>query len=113
MTVKHIYCCISIIVVFVISNFRLNREFDKLPKANNNIQVDSRTWLHQHISVFEIVVGDVICLKIGDQVPADGLFFDGHSLQVDKSSMIGKSDHAEVNCSHPFLVSGAKVVDAC
>jgi Ca2+-transporting ATPase len=84
-----------------------------LPKANNNIQVYSRTWLHQHISVFEIVVGDVICLKIGDQVPADGLFFDGHSLQVDKSSMIGKSDHVEVNCSHPFLVSGAKVVDAC
>ena len=56
------------------------------------------------------MVGDVICLGIGDQVPADGLFLDGHSLKVDKSSMTGESDHVEVNCSHPFLVSGAKEI---
>jgi magnesium-transporting ATPase (P-type) len=56
------------------------------------------------------VVGDVICLEIGDQVPADGLFLDGHSLKVDKSSMTGESDHVEVNCSHPFLVYGVKEI---
>ncbi|ESR33292.1 hypothetical protein CICLE_v10007047mg [Citrus x clementina] len=66
----------------------------------------------QQISIFEIVVGDVICLKIGDQVPADGLFLDGHSLQVDESSMTGESDHLEVNSSqNPFLFSGTKVAD--
>ena len=52
------------------------------------------------------MVEDVVCLKIGDQVAADGLFLDGHSLQVDESSMTGKSDHVEVNCHHnPFLFS--------
>jgi Ca2+-transporting ATPase len=101
-----------VIVVSAISNFRQNRQFDKLSEVNDNIQVDVvRAGRRQQISVFEIVVGDIICLKIGDQVPADGLFFDGHSLQVDESSMTGESDHVEVNCSHPFLVSGTKVVD--
>ncbi|KAE8022637.1 hypothetical protein FH972_008420 [Carpinus fangiana] len=101
-----------VIAVSAISNFRQNRQFDKLSKVSNNIQVDVvRAGRRQQISVFEIVVGDVVCLKIGDQVPADGLFFDGHSLQVDESSMTGESDHVDVNCSHPFLVSGTKVVD--
>ncbi|KAB1218101.1 putative calcium-transporting ATPase 13, plasma membrane-type [Morella rubra] len=101
-----------VIAVSAISNFRQNRQFDKLSKVGNNIQVDVvRAGRHKHISVFEIVVGDVIWLKIGDQVPADGLFLDGHSLQVDESSMTGESDPADINCSHPFLVSGTKVVD--
>ncbi|KAL6325736.1 hypothetical protein AAG906_024554 [Vitis piasezkii] len=72
----------------------------------------SEKWRRQRISIFDIVVGDVVCLKIGDQIPADGIFLDGHSLQVDESSMTGESDHVEINKDvHPFLVSGAKVVD--
>ncbi|KAM4084511.1 hypothetical protein ACB094_08G137800 [Castanea mollissima] len=101
-----------VIAVSTISNFRQNRQFDNLSKVSNNIQIEVvRAGRRQRISIFEIVVGDVICLKIGDQVPADGLFLDGHSLQVDESSMTGESDHVEVNCSHPFLFSGTKVVD--
>ncbi|XP_059448904.1 putative calcium-transporting ATPase 13, plasma membrane-type [Corylus avellana] len=101
-----------VIAVSAISNFRQNRQFDKLSKVSNNIQVDVvRAARRQQISIFKIVVGDVVCLKIGDQVPADGLFIDGHSLQVDESSMTGESDQVEINCSHPFLVSGTKVAD--
>ncbi|KAH6767766.1 ATPase E1-E2 type family protein / haloacid dehalogenase-like hydrolase family protein [Perilla frutescens var. hirtella] len=49
---------------------------------------------------------------IGDQVPADGLLVDGHSFQVDESSMTGESEHVEVDSSHnPFLLSGSKVAD--
>ncbi|KAH9682424.1 putative calcium-transporting ATPase 13 plasma membrane-type [Citrus sinensis] len=95
------------------SNFTQNRQFDKFSKVSNNIQIDViRNGRRQQISIFEIVVGDVICLKIGDQVPANGLFLDGHSLQVDESSMTGESDHVEVNSSqNPFLFSGTKVAD--
>ncbi|KAK7266669.1 hypothetical protein RIF29_19319 [Crotalaria pallida] len=96
-----------------ISNFRQNRQFDKLSQVSNDIQIDVvRNARRQQISIFEIVVGDVICLKIGDQVPADGLFIDGHSVRVDESSMTGESDHVEVNRNHqPFLFSGTKVAD--
>ncbi|CAL5407332.1 unnamed protein product [Camellia sinensis] len=42
-------------------------------------------------SSIDIVVGDVIPLKIGDQVPADGIIISGHSLAIDESSMTGES----------------------
>ncbi|XP_009792877.1 putative calcium-transporting ATPase 13, plasma membrane-type [Nicotiana sylvestris] len=102
-----------VIAVSSISNFRQNRQFDKLSKVSKNIPVEAvRKGRRQQISIFEIVVGDVISLKIGDQVPADGILIQGHSLQVDESSMTGESDHVEVNLSqNPFLISGTKVVD--
>ncbi|XWS53902.1 hypothetical protein CRYUN_Cryun10bG0040200 [Craigia yunnanensis] len=102
-----------VIAVSAVSNFRQNRQFDKLSKVSNNIQIDVvRGGRRQQISIFDIVVGDIVCLKIGDQIPADGLFLDGHSLQVDESSMTGESDHVEVNRSqNPFLLSGTKVAD--
>ncbi|XP_061986259.1 putative calcium-transporting ATPase 13, plasma membrane-type [Populus nigra] len=102
-----------IIAVSAISNYRQNRQFDKLSKISNNIQIDVvRSGRRQEVSIFELVVGDVVCLKIGDQVPADGLFIDGHSLQIDESSMTGESDHVEINHKkNPFLVSGTKVAD--
>ena len=102
-----------IISVSTLSNFRHNRLLEKLSKVSNNIKVDVvRNGRRQQISIFEIVVGDVVCLKISDQVPADGLFLDGHPLQVDESSMTGESDHVEVNSSqNPFLFSGTKVAD--
>ncbi|KAM6566262.1 hypothetical protein CsatA_025390 [Cannabis sativa] len=102
-----------VIGVSAISNYRQNRQFDKLSKVSNNIQIEAiRDGRRQKISIFEIIVGDVVCLKIGDQVSADGLFLEGHSLQVDESSMTGESDHVEVNHKqNPFLFSGTKVVD--
>ncbi|CAL5395390.1 unnamed protein product [Camellia sinensis] len=102
-----------VIAVSAGSNFKQSRQFLKLSKVSNNIQVDVvRNGRRQQVSIFEIVVGDVVCLKIGDQVPADGLFIDGYSLQVDESSMTGESEHVEVNLNgNPFLFSGTKVVD--
>ncbi|CAL9245278.1 unnamed protein product [Arabidopsis halleri] len=102
-----------VIVVSALSNFRQERQFDKLSKISNNIKVEVlRDSRRQHISIFDVVVGDVVFLKIGDQIPADGLFLDGHSLQVDESSMTGESDHLEVNHKdNPFLFSGTKIVD--
>ncbi|XP_054821070.1 putative calcium-transporting ATPase 13, plasma membrane-type [Prosopis cineraria] len=102
-----------VIAVSSISNFRQNRQFDKLSQVSNNIQVDVlRSGRRQQVSIYDIVVGDVVWLKIGDQVPADGLFLEGHSLQVDESSMTGESDHVEINGDkNPFLFSGTKVAD--
>ncbi|KAK9930935.1 hypothetical protein M0R45_018237 [Rubus argutus] len=87
--------------------------FNKLSKVSNNLQIEAvRNGRRQQISIFEIVVGDVICLKIGDQVPADGLLLEGHSLSVDESSMTGESDHVEITVTeNPFLFSGTKIAD--
>ncbi|GAB4843311.1 Putative calcium-transporting ATPase 13, plasma membrane-type [Ancistrocladus abbreviatus] len=102
-----------VISVSAVSNYKQSRQFDKLSKESNNIKVDVvRNGRRQQISIYAVVVGDVVCLKIGDQVPADGLLIDGHSLQVDESSMTGESDHVEIDSAqNPFLISGTKVAD--
>ncbi|KAG6700397.1 hypothetical protein I3842_08G110500 [Carya illinoinensis] len=102
-----------VVVVSALSNFRQERQFDKLSKLSNNIKVDVLRDARRHkISIFDIVVGDVIFLNIGDQIPADGLFLDGHSLLINESSMTGESDPVEVNSTeNPFLFSGSKVAD--
>ena len=72
-----------VISVSALSNLRQERQFDKLSKISNNIKVDvARDRRRQKISIFDIVVGDVVFLNIGDQIPADGLFLEGHSMQV-------------------------------
>ncbi|KAL6338248.1 hypothetical protein AAG906_018512 [Vitis piasezkii] len=92
-----------VISVAALSNFRQERQFDTLSKINGR---------RQEISIFDIVVGDVVFLNIGDQIPADGLFLEEHSMEVDESSMTGESDHVEVDRErNPFLFSGSKVAD--
>lgn len=102
-----------VIAVSSLSNFRQSRQFEKLSRVSENIQIEViRDSRRQQVSIFDTVVGDIVCLKTGDQVPADGLFLDGHSLCLDESSMTGESDHVAVNrSSNPFLVSGTKVAD--
>ncbi|KAM3747207.1 hypothetical protein ACB098_05G018700 [Castanea mollissima] len=110
---ESLLAALFLVVISAISNFWQSRQFHKLSELCNNIQIKVvRARLHQKVSILELVVGDVVCLKIGDQVPADGLFLEGHSLKVEESSITqDESDHVEVNCHHPFLFSGTKVVD--
>nr|XP_016458324.1 PREDICTED: putative calcium-transporting ATPase 13, plasma membrane-type isoform X1 [Nicotiana tabacum] len=108
-----IVAVVLVLAVSSISNFKQSRQFMKLSDESKDIKVEVvRDGRRQEVSIFEIVVGDVVCLKIGDQIAADGLFLDGHSLQVDESSMTGESDHVQINkTQNPFLVCGTKVMD--
>ncbi|XP_019180796.1 PREDICTED: calcium-transporting ATPase 12, plasma membrane-type-like [Ipomoea nil] len=102
-----------VISVSALSTFWQSRQFDKLSKMSKNIPVEVvRAGRRRKVSIFEIVVGDIVCLKIGGQVPADGLLVEGHSLLVDESSIPGETDHVEINHDrNPFLISGKKVAD--
>ncbi|XP_049374364.1 calcium-transporting ATPase 12, plasma membrane-type-like [Solanum verrucosum] len=63
------------------------------------------------IALSEAVVGDVIRLKAGDQVPADGIYIGCQSLHIDESTLTKKNDLVEVNNStNVFLLSGSKVL---
>ena len=43
------------------------------------------------INIEDLVVGDVVMLKIGDSVPADMILVDSNNLKVDESSLTGES----------------------
>lgn len=102
-----------VITVTTLSNLWPRRQFFTLWKARDNFSVFViRNGQRKYISVFEAVVGDVICLKTGDQVPADGLFIDGNSLQVDESSITRGMESVEIDEScNPFFLSGTKVIN--
>ncbi|MBQ8829057.1 MAG: cadmium-translocating P-type ATPase [Burkholderiaceae bacterium] len=64
----------------------ISRLLDLIPKA---VCVE-RNHQEMMLSIDELVVGDVICLRTGDRIPADGIVIEGQS-SVDESSFSGES----------------------
>ncbi|XP_057805178.1 calcium-transporting ATPase 8, plasma membrane-type [Salvia miltiorrhiza] len=105
---------VFIVIVFTaVSDYKQSLQFQNLNEEKENIQMEViRGGRRTKISIFEIVVGDVLPLKIGDQVPADGLVISGQSLSVDESSMTGESKIVHKDpVRSPFLMSGCKIAD--
>ncbi|KAI6689764.1 hypothetical protein NL676_026592 [Syzygium grande] len=101
-----------VIMVTAISDYRQSLQFQNLNDEKQNIQIGvMRNGRMVTVSIFDIVVGDVIPLRIGDQVPADGVLISGHSLAIDESSMTGESKIVHKDKKSPFLMSGCKVAD--
>jgi Ca2+-transporting ATPase len=50
-----------------------------------------RDGVEAHIGAEELVVGDVVLITAGDQVPADGRIVSASSLQIDESALTGES----------------------
>ncbi|KAK2631877.1 hypothetical protein EUGRSUZ_L02325 [Eucalyptus grandis] len=64
-----------------------------------------RGGCRQNICVSDVLLGDIVLLEKGDQVPADGLLIPAGSLEVDD-----KIDPI-INNQNPFLFYGSKVTD--
>ncbi|MED6216132.1 Calcium-transporting ATPase 9, plasma membrane-type [Stylosanthes scabra] len=106
------FAVLLVIVVTAVSDYRQSLQFKNLNAEKQNIQLEViRGGRTVKLSIFDIVVGDVVPLKIGDQVPADGVLITGHSLAVDESSMTGESKIVHKDHKTPFLMSGCKVAD--
>ncbi|XP_047179918.1 calcium-transporting ATPase 9, plasma membrane-type isoform X2 [Vigna umbellata] len=106
------FAVLLVIVVTAVSDYRQSLQFQNLNSEKQNIQLEViRGGRTIKMSIFDIVVGDVVPLKIGDQVPADGVLITGHSLSIDESSMTGESKIVHKDHKSPFLMSGCKVAD--
>ncbi|XP_068643358.1 calcium-transporting ATPase 5, plasma membrane-type-like [Aristolochia californica] len=107
-----LFAVILVILVTAISDYRQSLQFQNLNEEKQNIQLEViRGGRRMQVSIFDLVVGDVVPLKIGDQVPADGILISGHSLAIDESSMTGESKIIHKDQKAPFLMSGCKVAD--
>ncbi|XP_031385957.1 calcium-transporting ATPase 9, plasma membrane-type-like [Punica granatum] len=106
------FAVLLVIFVTAISDYRQSLQFQNLNEEKRNIQLEvMRDGRMVNVSIFDIVVGDVVPLRIGDQVPADGILINGHSLAIDESSMTGESKIVHKDHKSPFLMSGCKVAD--
>ena len=71
--------------------YRAEREFVLLTRINDDVQVKViREGRVQAIPRRDVVVGDIVVLATGDEIPADGILIESRNLQVDESSLTGE-----------------------
>ncbi|XP_008244263.1 PREDICTED: calcium-transporting ATPase 4, plasma membrane-type-like [Prunus mume] len=103
---------VLVVVVTAVSDYRQLLQFKDLDREKKKIFVQvTRDKKRQKVSIYDLVVGDIVDLSMGDQVPADGIFISGYSLLIDESSLSGESEPVNVYEEKPFLLSGTKVLD--
>ncbi|KAH7384321.1 hypothetical protein DE146DRAFT_622163 [Phaeosphaeria sp. MPI-PUGE-AT-0046c] len=124
--------CVSIAVVVLvgaINDWQKERAFVKLNAKKEAREVKViRSGKSFTISVYDILVGDVLHMEPGDLIPADGIFISGHNVKCDESSATGESDqmkktnaeqvlrllergHNDNKDLDPFIISGSKVLE--
>lgn len=96
---------------FAILNQVNDDEPVKVVRNNNTIQIPRR----------DVVVGDIVIVATGDEIPADGLLLEAVSLQVDESSLTGEPICAktivesdfDINATYPSnqILRGTKVME--
>lgn len=99
-----------------------NKKFDVLNQVNDDSSVKViRNGAISQIHKKEIVVGDLVSLETGDEVPADGELLEAISLQINESTLTGEpvikkttnpenfDKHATYPSNH--VMKGTTVVD--
>jgi Ca2+-transporting ATPase len=126
-----------VVMVGSINDWQMERQFNRLNSKKEDRTVKMiRSGKSVEVSVFDVMVGDVMHLSTGDLVPVDGIFIDGHGLRADESSATGESDilrkvpaddvfkaleqlqqgkaeysENELEKMDPFIISGSKVTE--
>ena len=77
------------------SEWKNGKEFNSLQEQASKIVVKVYRDGHLHeLNIDELVIGDVVQLRAGDQIPADGIILDG-ILKVNQASLNGESEDAK------------------
>ncbi|XP_076955339.1 calcium-transporting ATPase 4, plasma membrane-type-like isoform X1 [Bidens hawaiensis] len=101
-----------VVTVTAVSDYKQSLQFRDLDKEKKKISSHvTRDACRKKVSIYDLVVGDIVHLSIGDQVPADGIFISGYNLLIDESSLTGESDYVHIDENKPFLLAGTKVQD--
>ena len=109
-------------VVGFVFELSANKKFEILNQVNDEetvkvIRDDNVTLVKRR----DIVVGDIVIIETGDEVPADGMLLDAYSLQVNESDLTGEPmarktvDENEFNneATYPsnWVMRGSKIID--
>ncbi len=96
-------------VIGSVQEFRAKAALDKLALLNAANARVRRDGAEQEIAQSEVVLGDILVLRAGDQVSADARIVGARGLQIDESMLTGESDAVD---KHPGdeALSGSIVV---
>lgn len=85
--------------------FRHMEEIDEKPKyqvTRNGVQIT--------LQDVELLTGDLVSIKSGQQIPSDGLLVSETDLKVNESSFTGETLPLDKSREYPFLYSSSEVV---
>src|SRR5262245_24487564 len=78
--------------VAFLSEYQSDREFEVLNARKDEIHVKvTRGGEFHTVPLDEVVVGDIVTLETGDEIPADGRLVKSTELNIDQSLMTGES----------------------
>ncbi|TIB02081.1 hypothetical protein E3P94_01236 [Wallemia ichthyophaga] len=84
---------IIVVLVGSINDYQKELQFMQLNKKKEDRDVKvKRDGNEQHISIKDVLVGDILQLETGDILPVDGVFIGGHNIKADESAATGESD---------------------
>jgi Ca2+-transporting ATPase len=82
---------IPIAAVEFLQEFRVERSLAALQQLTAPMAHVRRDGQEQRIVAAQVVVGDILPLKAGDRIPADGRLVEAVNLRVDESALTGES----------------------
>ncbi|KAL3161892.1 hypothetical protein ABBQ38_008979 [Trebouxia sp. C0009 RCD-2024] len=102
-----------VVLVTAVNDYQKEKQFRELNKASEGGQVTVlRDGGVKDISIFDLLVGDVMLFETGDIVPADGIIITGNTIRVDESQLTGEADDVLKDANKdPLLLSGSKVLE--
>lgn len=101
-----------VVMVTACNDFSKDKKFRKLSEIRDEKQVTVvRDGEQKSISVFDVLVGDVVELEPGAPIPADGLYISGQGVTSDESPMTGESDSVRKDDEDPFMLSGCTILE--
>eukprot|EP01136_Pigoraptor_vietnamica_P010647 Opistho-1_new@48531 len=103
---------VIVVTVAAVNDYQKEKQFRKLNAVKEDVSIKViRDGRPTEVSTFDLVVGDVVRLEVGDILTADGIMIDGNDLKMDESSMTGESDLIRKDSERPFLFSGTSVME--
>lgn len=93
----------------VFQEYRAKRTLDKLAVLHAPAALVLRDGAETSVTVAEVLYDEVLLLRTGDQIPADGTVMFAEALEVDESLITGESDPV-VKSVGAKILSGSSVV---
>lgn len=103
-----VFSAVANVVIGFVQEYSAKRELDKISLLNRDPSVVLRDGERLEIPLEQIVVDDVVVLRRGDQVTADGVVLQADGLDADESLMTGESD-AVVKTVGDHMLSGSSI----
>ncbi|GMF49407.1 unnamed protein product [Phytophthora fragariaefolia] len=109
--------CIILAVVVVtlvtaVNDYQKEQQFRSLNAVKDDEKIKViRNGAPSEVSKWNLLVGDIVRVDLGDIIPADGIVFAEKELRMDESAMTGESDLLTKTRENPFLLSGTKVME--